>query len=143
MKRASAERPVPETRWSRAQREVWGREEEYWVYRSKARIREYKALFHEDFVGWPGRCEFPASKKQLRGAATREYRTARIVKYDLQPGAVCIHEGFGVAYYYATLHQRGENGRLKASLHRFTHIWKKRNQGWYLIGGNSYRVRPK
>jgi hypothetical protein len=121
---------------------VWAREDEYWRYVKAGDDKNYEALWHEKFIGWPCDQPHPARKANIADWV-RKIRDEKItVTADL------THEGaedFGnvvVVHYRVHRVDTYADGKTRqgpfsgpTGWSKITHTWMKVGATWQIIGG--------
>lgn len=128
------------TEWTKEQKEVWKREEEYWDFYSSGNLDAFMKLWHRDFKGWPSFASKPASKKKLKKSMKETIESlANInIKYKLTPHEInCCDKNVYATLYLYTTKFKNEEGKTVKSSGRITHTWKKTNGTWKIISGMS------
>ena len=117
--------------------DVWQMEEAYWRYVEAGDVQSYRALWHEDFVGWPCDESEPMGKANI-GDWVREIRDKHVkVSYKLHRKAVQYFGTTAVTHYAGSMVSEYPDGRIEGEGQRFkiTHTWMKVDDRWQIIGG--------
>jgi ketosteroid isomerase-like protein len=120
---------------------VWKLESSYWAYVKAVDLDSYRALWHENFVGWPSANSQPVRKDHIT-----DWITARTDKgewlqwFSLEPAASQSTGDMVVTSYWTTVFWVDKAGRGEPATMRVTHTWIKTATGWQIIGGMSAPV---
>lgn len=127
---------VPAQR-SSAEGEVWRLEEKYWQLVQAYDLQGYRALWHEDFVGWPDVEPTPVGKAKISGWLERHKNAGQRLSYELRREAVRQFGDVVVTHYVVNAKWTGRDGKVEADGSRITHTWMKTGDGWKIITGMS------
>lgn len=125
--------------WSKAQKELWEQEQDYWKLRKEADFEGFMNLWDERFIGWSG----PGiiSRSDIQVLVKKEFNNRNDkLNYELKPLDVKIIDDIGVTFYY-TVFMDDEGKKLGQS--RFHHTWKKQDGTWKIISGMSASSQNK
>jgi hypothetical protein len=119
---------------------VWKLENSYWEYVKALDMDHYKALWHENFVGWPYSSSQPARKDHIMDwIANYTNRGARMQWYSIKEGDSQETENLMVTDYWLTSLWADKTGHGEPFT-RVTHTWIKTANGWQIIAGMSVLV---
>ena len=124
---------------------VWKLEHSYWEYVKAQDVAGYKALWHENFVGWPSFSPQPLRKDHVADWMTNyQAKGLRLKSYSLKPAASQVTGQLAVVYYRITTEWTGPNGAETSETIRAMHTWLRGDKGWQIISGMSMReAAPK
>lgn len=125
---------------SPAEKEVWQLEEKYWEFAQAYDLQSYRALWHENFVGWPRSEATPVGKSKIGGWLERRKNAGQTLRYKLRPEAVRQIEGAVAAHYMVTIEWVARDGKIESEDSRITHTWMKVDGTWKIITGMSAPV---
>lgn len=125
---------------SAAEKEVWQQEEKYWEFAQAYDLDSYRALWHEEFVGWPRSEAVPVGKGKIGGWLERRKSAGQSLRYKLHPEAVRQVEGAVVAHYRVAIEWVAQDGKVEAEESRITHTWLQVGGRWKIITGMSAPV---
>lgn len=128
------------TQMSAAEKEVWQREEDYWKYAQAFDLESYRALWHEEFVGWPRSEAVPVGKKGVEAWLQRRKNTGHTLRYRLERQAVREVEGAVITHYIVHVDWVAKDGKAGSDSSRLTHTWMKAGGRWKIIAGMSAPV---
>jgi hypothetical protein len=118
--------------------EVWRLEHAYWEYVKAVDLVSYRALWHENFVGWPDSSSQPVRKDHITDWITASTSKGEHLKwYLLKPAASQATENMVVTHYWLTGVWADKDGQGKPETSRITHTWIKVPSGWQIVGGMS------
>ena len=120
---------------------VWQLEEAYWQYVRNNDLANYRTLWDERFVGWPGFSDKPVGKESI-GAwiAPLHANPAETYDYTLTRGAVrSFGEVVVVHYLVEDFMRSAESGEIirQRDTYRITHTWQRNGDTWQIITGMS------
>jgi ketosteroid isomerase-like protein len=117
---------------------VWKLEHSYWDDVKALDLASYRALWHQDFVGWPYLSPAPQRKDHITDWLDQfTTKGQRLKSYSLKPAASHATGDIVITYYWliATWGDETTNGKPQTS--RITHTWLKTPTGWQILGGMS------
>lgn len=119
---------------------VWKLEHSYWEYVKAQDVASYKALWHENFVGWPSFSPQPLRKDHVADwMISYQAKGLRLKSYSLKPAASQATGQLVVVYYQITTEWTGPNGSETSETIRAMHTWLRGDKGWQIISGMSER----
>ena len=122
---------------------VWKLEHSYWEYVKAQDLANYKALWHEDFVGWPSFSPEPVRKDHVGDWITNyAAKGLHLKSYTLKPAASQATGNLVVVHYWAVPVWVDKNGVEKSETVRIMHTWLRGDKGWQIVSGMSMR-QPK
>ena len=120
---------------------VWNLEEAYWKYVKSNDIKGYRALWDENFVGWPGFSKDPVGKAGIGDwIAPLHKNPAEQYDYELTPKAVRSFGDVVVVHYLVhDFYRSPSTGEIVRQLdeYRITHTWRRKGESWQIITGMS------
>ncbi len=120
---------------------VWKLETAYWEDVKALDLNNYKALWHENFVGWPYSSSQPVRKGHITDwikAHTDKGET--LAWFELTPADSRATENVVVTEYWLTSLWADKAGHGEPFTQRVTHTWIKTANGWEIIAGMSASV---
>jgi len=120
-----------------AEREVWSMEESYWELVAAGDVEGYRALWDEEFVGWPCTSEAPATKPTIHAWMEGVRDGTYTISYDLVRQAVRAFGDVAVAYYTTPIVYHFARGGTDGEneVWKFVHTWRREGDTWRIIGG--------
>ena len=120
---------------------VWKLETTYWENVKALDLDSYKALWHENFVGWPYVSSQPVRKNHITDWITAyTEKGLRLQWFSLQQAASQSTGEIVVTHYWLTAFWADGAGHGEPATTRVTHTWIKTAKGWQIISGMSATV---
>ena len=120
---------------------VWKLENAYWEYVKAMDMDHYKALWHENFVGWPNWSSQPARKDHITDwIANYTAKGDGLQWFSIKQGDSQATERIVFTAYWVTALWADKAGHGEPTTLRITHTWIKTESGWKIIGGMSAPV---
>ena len=120
---------------------VWQLEEAYWLYVRNNDLANYRILWDERFVGWPGFSDKPVGKERIgTWIAPLHANPAETYDFELTRHAVRSFGDVVVVHYLVQDFMRSaESGEIirQRDTYRITHTWQKNGDTWKIITGMS------
>ena len=128
-----------------AEAQVWNLEKAYWDYVKANDLEKYRALWHEDFVGWPTSSSTPLHKDHITDWITRN--TAKGVKlqsYTMEQMAIKVTGDIAIDHYRVKMVWAGPKpSDNETEVLRIHHTWLRAHDTWQIIGGMSAPVNAE
>ncbi len=124
---------------------VWAREQTYWRAVQANNLDDYRALWRDDFLGWPATSSDPARKAQITDWITAHTAKGEHLKsYKLERLAVQVSGGLATATYRARSIWVNKDGAEQSGEMRILHTWRRDGDGtWRIFSGMSAPVGPQ
>jgi ketosteroid isomerase-like protein len=120
---------------------VWKLESSYWDDVKSLDLDSYRALWHENFVGWPSVSSHPVRKDHITDWITANTDKGTSLQwFSLEPAASQSTGDMVVTHYWVTTLWADKSGHGEPSTMRVTHTWIKAEKGWKILGGMSAPV---
>jgi len=122
---------------------VWRLEEAYYRYVETNDPEGFRALFHEDIIGWPALDPVPIRKNRVgQWIAAVHENPAEVWRYELDRQAI---EAFGdvvvVHYFLRDYFVSAESDEeIRSEQFRISHTWKREGDSWQIISGMGGRL---
>jgi ketosteroid isomerase-like protein len=117
---------------------VWSLEESYWRYVKANQLKEYRSLWHEDFLGWPSVSPEPLRKAQITDWIVGHTSQGETLKrYDLERLPIQVRGDVATTTYRVRLTWSGKNGAETLQSVRIIHTWVRDGSSWRIISGMS------
>ena len=131
---------------ARTEEQIWNLEKSYWEYVKANDLQKYRALWHDDFVGWPFVSEAPVQKDHITDWITNNTsKGLKLQSYSIEQLAVRVTGDIAIDHYRIKINwassDTGEVVRTDAM--RITHTWIRTNGAWQILGGMSAPVSEK
>lgn len=121
-----------------AEKSVWKLERAYWSYVKALDLKSYRALWHQDFVGWPSVSDRPEHKDHITDWITDQSgKGLRLKSFKLEPAASQATADIVITHYWITIIWAGKGVEQPPSTLRITHTWIRVGNNWQIIGGMS------
>ena len=125
--------------------QVWQLEKAYWEYVKANDLDKYRALWNENFLGWPFVSSTPVRKDHITDWITAN--TSKGIKfesYSIEQLAIQVTGDVAVDYYRINAAwANGEGGKVRTDRLRITHTWIRTGGTWQIIGGMSSPVNTE
>ena len=122
--------------------QVWQLEKAYWEYVKANDLEKYRALWHDNFVGWPFVSPAPVRKDHITDWITANTsKGINLQSYSIEQLAIQITGDIAVDYYRIKATWADSTGaEVKIDRIRITHTWIQMHGTWQIIGGMSSPV---
>jgi ketosteroid isomerase-like protein len=121
------------------QTQIWELEKAYWEYVKANDLEKYRALWHENFVGWPFVSTAPVRKDHITDWITSNTsKGIKLQSYSIEQLAIQVTGDIAINYYRInatwadSTRPEGRTDRL-----RITHTLIRTHGTWQIIGGMS------
>jgi ketosteroid isomerase-like protein len=121
------------------QAEVWNLEKAYWEYVKANDLEKYRALWHEDFVGWPYVSSAPVRKNHITDWITANTsKGIKLQSYSMEELATQVTGDVAINHYRIKANWANKEGaEARTDALRITHTWIRTGAAWQIIGGMS------
>jgi hypothetical protein len=121
---------------------VWQLEKAYWDYVKANDLENYRALWHENFVGWPFVSPAPVRKDHITDWITANTsKGIALQSYAIEQLAIQVTDDIATNYYrIKAMWVNSTDGEIKTDRLRITHTWIRTQGAWQIIGGMSSPV---
>ena len=125
--------------------QVWSLEKAYWEYMKSNDLEKYRALWHEDFVGWPLVSSAPVHKDHITDWITANTsKGIKLQSYSIEQLAIQVTGDVAINYYRIKATWADNEGvGVKTDALRITHTWIRTHGIWQIIGGMSAPVNAE
>ena len=125
--------------------QVWELEKAYWEYVKANDLEKYRALWHENFVGWPFVSPTPVRKDQITDWITSNTsKGIKLQSYAIEQLAIQVTGDIAMDYYRINFKWANSAGaEVKTDRMRITHAWIRTHGRWQIIGGMSAPVNAE
>ena len=117
--------------------QIWNLEKAYWDYVKANDLEKYRALWHENFLGWP-----PASSAPVRKVHVTDWLTAnrskgvKLESYAIEQVAIQVTGDIGVVHYRIKMEWSGPKPTdNETETIRVHHTWLRSNGTWEILAG--------
>jgi hypothetical protein len=124
---------------------VWGLEKSYWEDVKTNDMEKYRALWHEDFLGWPWVNPAPTRKDRITDWITAyTSQGLRLQSYAIEPLGAQVTGHVAIDHYRVkTVWGTPEKPEAKMTVTRITHTWIYMKDSWQILGGMSAPVNAE
>jgi len=124
------------------QAQIWNLEKAYWEYVKTNDLEKYRALWHENFVGWPFVSPAPVRKDHITDWITANTsKSVTLQAYSIEQLAIQVTGDLAMDYYRIKATWANSTGaEVKTDRIRITHTWIRTAGTWQIIGGMSSPV---
>jgi ketosteroid isomerase-like protein len=125
--------------------QVWSLEKAYWEYVKSNELEKYRALWHEDFLGWPFVSSAPVRKDHITDWITANTsKGVKLQSYSTEQLAIQITGEIAInCYRIKATWASGEGTEVRTDTLRITHTWIRTHGTWQIIGGMSSPVNAE
>lgn len=122
--------------------QVWQLEKAYWEYVKGNDLEKYRALWHENFLGWPFISSAPVRKDHITDWITANTsKGIKLHSYSIEQLAIQVTGDVAVdCYRINATWANGEGAEVRTDRLRITHTWIRAHGTWQIIGGMSAPV---
>jgi ketosteroid isomerase-like protein len=122
--------------------EIWKLEKAYWEYVKANDLEKYRALWHENFVGWPLVSSAPVRKDRITDWITNNTsKGVKLKSYSIEQLAIRLTGDIAINHYrIKTNWATGEGAEARTDAFRITHTWLRAHGTWQILGGMSAPV---
>ena len=120
------------------QHEVWRLEEIRAEYVNARDVENFRAMYHEDFIGWPSRVKAPVGQSELGYKIIEAIKEEReIPPVRLRREAIQIFGDVAIVHYSSSRSAISESdgGTDSGKWMKITHTWMRVGDTWKIIGG--------
>jgi len=130
---------------ARDETQLWNLEKAYWEYVKANDCEKYRALWHDDFVGWPLADSAPVRKDQVTDWMTdNTSKGVRLQSYSIEQLAICVIGDVAIDHYRIKMNWANREGPdATTDALRITHTWIRTHGVWQIIGGMAAPVNSE
>jgi hypothetical protein len=130
---------VPAESSAKDEAQVWELEKAYWDYVKADDLDKYRALWHDNFVGWPFVSPTPVRKDHITDwIASNTSKGINLQSYSIEQLALQVTDDIAMDYYRIKATWANSAGaEVKTDRMRITHTWIRTQGTWQIIGGMS------
>jgi hypothetical protein len=128
---------------SRTEEQIWNLEKAYWEYVKTNDLEKYRALWHDDFVGWPFVSAAPVQKDHITDWITNNTsKGLKLQLYSIEQLAVRVTSDVAIDHYRIKANWASSDTVevVRTDAMRITHTWIRTNGTWQILGGMSAPV---
>jgi ketosteroid isomerase-like protein len=118
---------------------VWAREITYWKTVQAADLVAYRALWRDDFLGWPAWSTDPARKAQVADwIVVHSKKGERLKSYSLERLTDQVSGDMATTTYRVRATWIDRAGKEQSEVQRILHTWHRDSDGtWRIFSGMS------
>lgn len=90
-------------------------------------------MLTSDFMGWGKQSPAPRSKTSTSNWSRFRTEMGRIVRYELYPLSITIHDDVAIAHYLYSSAFKEKGGKIEMSNGRYTDILVRTEDGWKFL----------
>ena len=122
--------------------QIWQLEKAYWEYVKANDLEKYRALWHENFLGWPFVSPAPVRRDHITDWITANTsKGISLHSYLIEQLAIQVTGDIATNYYRINFTwANSANTEVKTDNMRITHTWIRLHGTWQIIGGMSSPV---
>ncbi|MGE5207768.1 MAG: nuclear transport factor 2 family protein [Alphaproteobacteria bacterium] len=127
---------------SKDQMQVWQLEKAYWEYVKANDLEKYRALWNDNFLGWPFVSSTPVHKDHITDWITANTsKGINLQSYSIEPLAIQVTGDVAIDHYRIKATWTDAKGaHAHTDADRITHTWIRTNGTWKILGGMSAPV---
>ena len=124
---------------------IWNLEKAYWEYVKANDLEKYRALWHDDFVGWPFVSSAPVHKDHITNWITANTsKGIKLQSYSIEQLAIQVTGDVAIDHYrIKATWANSEGANAKTDTFRITHTWMRAHSTWQILGGMSAPVNAQ
>ena len=125
--------------------QVWNLEKAYWEYAKTNDLEKYRALWHEDFLGWPFVSSAPVRKDHITDSITSNTsKGVKLRSYSIEQLAIHVTGDVVIDHYrIKATWANNEGAEVRTDAFRITHTWIRTHDNWQIIGDMSAPVNSE
>ena len=123
--------------------QIWNLEKAYWDYVKANDLQRYRALWHDDLVGWPFVSAAPVRKDQITDWITSNTsKGLKLQSYSIAQLAIRVTGDIAIDHYRlkANWAKSDTSEIVRTDAMRITHTWINTDGMWQILGGMSAPV---
>jgi len=125
--------------------QVWNLEKAYWEYVKANDLEKYRALWHDDFVGWPLFSSAPVRKDQVTDWITANMsKGVKLQSFSIEQLAIQVTGDIAINHYRIKMGWAGPGPtESDTEILRATHTWLRTGNTFQIIGGMAAPVNAE
>lgn len=125
--------------------QVWSLEKAYWEYVKANDLEKYRALWHQDFLGWPFVSSAPVRKDHITDWITANTsKGVKLQSYSIEQLAIQVTGDVAINHYRIKANwATSEGAEVRKDTLRITHTWIRTHDTWQILGGMSAPVNSE
>ena len=125
--------------------QVWQLEKAYWEYVKANDLDKYRALWHDNFVGWPFVSSAPVRKDHITDWITANTsKGVKLHSYSIEQLGIQITGDIAINHYRIKANwAANDEAEVRTDALRITHTWIRTRGTWQILGGMSAPVNAE
>jgi len=126
----------------KAEAQIWSLEKAYWKYVKANDLEKYRALWHDDFLGWPYVSASPVRKDHITAWITANTsKGIKLQSYSIEQLAIQVTGDIAIDHYRIKANWANKDGaEARTDALRIMHTWIRTHGTWQIVGGMSAPV---
>jgi ketosteroid isomerase-like protein len=122
--------------------QIWSLERTYWEYVKANDLEKYRALWHDDFLGWPYVSASPVRKDHITDWMTANTsKGIKLQSYSIEQLAIQVTGDVAIDHYRIKANWANKDGaEARTDALRIMHTWIRTHGTWQILGGMSAPV---
>ena len=122
--------------------QIWSSEKAYWTYVRANDLEKYRALWHDDFLGWPYVSASPVRKDHITDWMTANTsKGIKLQSYSIEQLAIQVTGDVAIDHYRIKANWANKDGaEARTDALRIMHTWIRTHGTWQIVGGMSAPV---
>src|SRR5947199_1908027 len=116
--------------------QIWSLEKAYWEYAKTNDLEKYRALWDEDFLGWPFVSSAPVGKDHITDWITANTSEGiKLQSYSIEQLAIQVTCDIAINHYRIQANwATGEGAKARTDALRITHTGIRTHGTWQMLG---------
>ena len=125
--------------------QVWQLEKAYWEYVKANDLDKYRALWHDNFVGWPFVSSAPVRKDHITDWITANTsKGVKLHSYSIEQLGIQITGDIAINHYRIKANwAANDEAEVRTDALRIMHTWIRTRGTWQILGGMSTPVNAE
>jgi len=125
--------------------QIWSLEKAYWEYVKGNDLEKYRALWDEDFLGWPFVSSAPVRKDHITDWITANTsKGVKLQSFSIEQLAIQVTGDIAINHYRIKANWATSEGvEVRKDTLRITHTWIRTHGTWQILGGMSAPVNSE
>ncbi len=125
--------------------QIWSLEKAYWEYAKTNDLEKYRALWDEDFLGWPFVSSAPVGKDHITDWITANTsKGVKLQSFSIEQLAIQVTGDIAINHYRIKANWATSEGvEVRKDILRITHTWIRTHGTWHILGGMSAPVNSE
>ena len=118
--------------------QIWNLENANWEYVKTNALAKYRALWHDDFLGWPPMCSAPVRKDDhiTDWITANTANGIKLQSYSIEPTGIQVTGDIAIVHYRIKMVWTGSGpAESNTKFLRITHTWIRTGETWQILAG--------